>query len=75
MLVTRSTYLLPAMRTVLLLSSVLLSLGILFSVGPLGLVACFALCLLSLLVSVEGPAMARHDGAALHPAVGAKTLF
>lgn len=62
------------MRTVLLLTSALLSLGILLSVGPLGLVACFALCLLSLLVSVEGPAVARHEGP-LRPAVGAETLY
>lgn len=62
------------MRTVLLLSSALLSIGLLLSVGPLGLVASFALCLLSLLVSVQGPAVSRHEGA-LRPAVGAETLY
>ncbi|MBS0427331.1 MAG: hypothetical protein JSR41_08580 [Proteobacteria bacterium] len=62
------------MRTVLLLSSALLSLGIVMSVGALGLVACFALCLLSLLVSVEGPTASLREGA-LRPAVGAETLY
>jgi hypothetical protein len=62
------------MRSLLLITSALLSLGILLSVGPLGLVASFALCLLTLLVSVQGPGAVRHEGP-LRPAVGAETLY
>lgn len=63
MLVTRSTFQ-PCHENKLLLSSALLSLGIVMSVGALGLVACFALCLLSLLVSVEGPTASLREGRA-----------
>lgn len=62
------------MRSLLLLSSALLSLGILLSVGPLGWVAFFGLCLLTLLVSVQGPATAQRE-VPLRPAVGAETLY
>ncbi|MDI3380651.1 hypothetical protein ACFPPF_08530 [Xenophilus aerolatus] len=62
------------MRSLLLISSALLSLGILLSVGPLGLMVSFALCLLTLVVSIQGPSLA-HQERPLRPAVGAETLY